>query len=273
MNRPSAGNESDAASAKLSRRGFIAGMAAGGFALTAPVRALAGADDSAWTSLLERYVVSSEDGINRVRYAAFKREAYGELSAYLREMQRVRASSLGRAEQFAFWVNLYNAETVRVVLEHYPVRSIRDIDLGGGFFANGPWRKKLLVVEGRELSLDDIEHEILRKDFRDKRVHYAVNCASIGCPNLQRQAFAGSRLNAMLDAGASAYINHPRGVNATSGRITASKIYSWFFEDFGSKPDLIGHWRDYARPELASKLDETQRISDYVYDWGLNDAG
>ncbi|MXN66383.1 DUF547 domain-containing protein [Stappia sp. GBMRC 2046] len=272
MNGPPASYKFRAEKVELSRRGFVAGVAAAGLAFAAPARVLADSGDRVWTSLLRQYVVSSRDGINRVRYAAFKRESYGELAAYLMELQRVKVSSLGRADQFAFWVNLYNAETVRVVLEHYPVRTIRDIDLGGGLFANGPWKKKLLTVEGRELSLDDIEHEILRKDFGDKRVHYAVNCASLGCPNLQLEAFTGARLDAMLDAGAADYINHPRGVNVVDGRVTASKIYNWFSEDFGGNSDLIGHWRDYARPELAGKLDEARRISDYVYDWGLNDA-
>lgn len=273
MNGSSAGGTRETESVSLSRRGFIAGLAAAGFASAAPVRVLADTGHGAWTSLLQTYLVASEDGINRVRYAAFKREGYGRLAAYLQTLQGVGVSSLGRAEQFAFWVNLYNAETVRLILEHYPVRSIRDIDLGGGFFANGPWKKKLLVVEGRELSLDDVEHEILRGEFGDKRVHYAVNCASIGCPNLQREAFTGANLEAMLDKGAADYINHPRGVSVTDGRITASKIYDWFSEDFGSSSDLIGHWRGYARPELASRLDEARRISDYVYDWDLNDAG
>ncbi|MBA5776201.1 DUF547 domain-containing protein [Stappia sp. F7233] len=259
----------------MSRRHFLAGVGAGAavFCILAARPARAQVRHDAWTALLETYVVESPDGINRVRYARFKEEAGAVLDDYLASLQASRVSALGRAEQFAFWANLYNALTVRVILDHYPVASIRDINLGGGFFARGPWKKELVNVEGRSLSLDDIEHGILRRDFGDPRVHYALNCASIGCPNLQRQAFSGDRLEAMLDEGARAYVNHPRGLTVDGGRITASRIYDWFAEDFGDGTAIRRHWLAYAESGLASQLREADGVAGYAYDWGLNDAG
>ncbi len=92
------------------------------------------------------------------------------------------ADRLRRAEQFPFWINLYNALTVKVVLDHYPVEIIRDIDISPGLFADGPWGKKLVTVEGEALSLDDIEHRILRPIWKDPRLHYVLNCAALGVP-------------------------------------------------------------------------------------------
>ncbi|MBL6430454.1 MAG: DUF547 domain-containing protein [Alphaproteobacteria bacterium] len=193
--------------------------------------------------------------------------------AMWKALPRRGSRRFGAPDAFAFWVNLYNAVTLQVVLEHYPVASIRDIDLGGGFFSRGPWKKDLVTVESRALSLDGIEHGILRKRYKDARVHYAVNCASVGCPDLAPRAYTGAVLEAMLDAGARGFVNTPRGVRVEGAGIRASKIYSWFSEDFGSEAQLRAHWRRYARPDLAAAIEGARRIAGYDYDWSLNDAG
>lgn len=268
----------------VSRREVLSGLFVTGLATAAilsdgrwPVHAAnAGegtVDHGQWSALLGAYLVESPDGINRLRYSAMKREATAELGNYLSALQQQQLSSMSREERFAFWCNLYNAATVRVVLDHYPVRSIRDINLGGGFFARGPWKKPLVRVEGQPLSLDDIEHGILRKEFKDKRVHYALNCASLGCPNLQAKAFSGSGLEDALNLAAGAYINHPRGVSVQDDGVVASSIYDWFKEDFGGTASLFRHWLDYAAPGLASALGQEHSVAAYEYDWGLNDAG
>ncbi|MEO0914732.1 MAG: DUF547 domain-containing protein, partial [Pseudomonadota bacterium] len=180
-------------------------------------------------------------------------------------------ASLTAAAAFAYWVNLYNAVTVQVVLQSYPVNSIRDI--GGGLFSAGPWRTKLVRVAGQDLSLDDIEHGILRPVWGDARVHYAVNCASIGCPNLANRAYSARRLGAMLDEGARTYVNHPRGATVTGGRLIASSIYDWFKADFGgSDAGVIAHLQTYAGGALAAGLGGVSRVSDFRYDWSLNDV-
>ncbi|WP_083206241.1 DUF547 domain-containing protein [Stappia indica] len=255
----------------LSRRMVVAGIGAAAL-VRAPRAEAAEPPHEAFTELLQRYVAAGGDGLNRVRYARFREEGRTALDRYIESLAGVAASRLPRDEAFAYWVNLYNAVTLQVVLAHYPVASIRDIDLGGGFFSRGPWRKDLVRVEGRDLSLDDIEHEILRKRWREPRVHYAVNCASIGCPNLARRAYRARDLERMLDEGARAFINHPRGVEAKAEGLRVSRIYSWFDEDFGSERDLRRHWRSHADGTLAARLDANPPVIGYDYDWRLNDA-
>jgi hypothetical protein len=229
-------------------------------------------DHGPWTQLLATYVVPAADGVNRVDYAAFKANGRAALKAYLDKLQSIDPATLSRNEQFAYWANLYNAKTIDVVLEAYPVASIKDIKLGGGILASGPWSKKILKIAGIELSLDDIEHNILRPYFKDPRVHYAVNCASIGCPNLGREAFTAAQLEAQLDHGARDYVNHPRGFSSAGGKLQASKIYSWFEKDFGGgAAGVLDHARRYAAGPLADKLRTARSIAGYDYDWRLND--
>ena len=230
-------------------------------------------DLAAWDALLGRVVVAGADGINRVDYRAL---AGGEAAALRQVMDGLAAvpvSSLGRDQQLAYWINLYNAVTLQVVAAHYPVASIRDIDISPGWFADGPWDAPLVTVEGEALTLNDIEHRILRPVWQDARIHYAVNCASLGCPNLAAEAFRGEAITAQLDAAARAYVNHPRGVSLGDGRVTVSKIYDWFLEDFGgSTAGLLAHLRRHADAELAARLLQVDGIDGTAYDWALNDA-
>jgi Protein of unknown function, DUF547 len=150
------------------------------------------------------------------------------LKSYLENLQSLQISQYNRAEQKAYWINLNNALTVEVVLSRYPVESIRDIGISPGLFSRGPWDAKLLTVEGEKLSLNDIEHRILRPIWRDARVHYAVNCASLGCPNLQPAAFTTDNTENLLERGAKEYVNHPRGVAVRNQKLRVSSIYVWF---------------------------------------------
>lgn len=232
-------------------------------------------DHSAWSALLKTYVKPASDGINRVDYAAFKAGGHKALKRYLKQMTGIDPRTLERKEQFALLVNLYNAKTIDIVLDHYPVRSIKEISLGGGLFAvfaGGPWKAKVLAISGVAVSLDDIEHEILRKTFRDPRVHYALNCASIGCPNIGQRAFSGAKLDTQLDEAARAFVNHPRGVQVAAGAVVVSSIYDWFKADFGgTQARVLRHLLKYAKPELAAKLKSIGAISGHEYDWRLND--
>jgi len=229
-------------------------------------------DHSAWDAMLKAYVKPDGD-LNRVDYATWKRESRDDLLGYIERLERTDVASLSRPEQYAYWVNLYNAVTVALILKHYPVDTIRDIDISPGFFANGPWGAELVMVDGVKLSLDNIEHDILRVNWDEPRVHYAVNCASVGCPNLARDAYTGERLDAQLDAAAAAYIASPRGVRFDGARVTASKIYSWYDEDFGnSEAGVITHLRKHADDETARRLSGLSSIDNYAYDWSLNDV-
>ncbi len=235
-------------------------------------------DHGTYADLLQRYVTGHADGINRVRYAALKANGRQALEHYIRNLEEVDPDRLGRPEQMAYWINFYNALTLLVVVERYPVQSIREINISPGLFSRGPWGRKLVTVNGEALSLDDIEHRILRPIWQDPRIHYAVNCASIGCPNLQPEPFSASRLDAMLDRGARDYVNHPRGIariarSFGADRLTASSIYDWFQADFGgSEAGVLAHLRAYAESTTTQLLASVESIDAYSYDWALNDS-
>ncbi len=231
-------------------------------------------DHTRWQAFLSTYVRGWTDGTTRVSYGAVIPKDRVELAAYLEELAATPVGTLRRDEQRAFWINLYNALTVKVVLDAYPVASIRDIGLSRGLFTSGPWDAKLITVDGEALTLNDIEHRILRPIWRDARIHYAVNCASIGCPNLSPTAFTAGPGEATLDAAAHAYVNDHRGVHIDPrlAGLIVSKIYGWFVEDFGAESGVISHLLHYADPELASRIRAAPKIADYRYDWALNDA-
>jgi len=230
-------------------------------------------DHSAWDRFLQSYLVKRNNAVTLVQYSRVSVTDRDNISEYIRKLAQTPVSRLQRAEQKAFWINLYNALTVKIILDHYPVKSIRDIDISPGLFSDGPWGKKLVSVESQKISLDDIEHRILRPIWKDPRVHYGVNCASIGCPNLQPVAYTRDNTDDLLDIGAREYVNHDRGVRFEEGRLVVSSIYSWFEVDFGGKEaGVIAHLIKYARPELQEKLESVNRITDTDYDWGLNDA-
>ncbi|MEM6668815.1 MAG: DUF547 domain-containing protein [Pseudomonadota bacterium] len=228
-------------------------------------------DHGLWGKFLSAHVIEDRNGPNLVSYAAVSPAESSALDQYLGAMAAVPISAFSRDEQMAYWVNLYNALTVRVILDHPAAESIRDIDISPGLFSDGPWDKKLIEVEGEQLSLNDIEHRILRPIWKDPRIHYAVNCASIGCPDLQAQPFTGGALNAQLEAAARAYVNDPRGVTVVGDEIIVSKIYGWFIEDFGDdQTGVLAHLQRYAEPELKKELSRIGEIADVAYDWSLN---
>ena len=227
---------------------------------------------TAWDALVKKYLVRAESGLNRFRYGAVSSADKMVLADYLNALQAIRIGEYNRAEQRAYWINFYNAATVKVVLDRYPVTSIRDIKLGG-VFSGGPWSKKFLRVEGEDVSLDDIEHRILRPIWKDPRIHYAVNCASVGCPNLSDSAYSAGNFDALAEAGARAYINSPRGARVENGTLEVSSIYQWFKADFGgSDVGVVAHLKRYAEPALAARLETITRIDRDSYDWTLNDA-
>lgn len=226
------------------------------------------AEHADWTLLLKTYVKASSDGITRVDYAglAASQKDRAALDAYIARFAETDLSAKTDAN-FATWANLYNAVTVRHIVERYPVKSIRD------GYLTGPWKEVKVRAGGSEVSLDAIEHKILRKTWGTPEVHYAINCASYSCHKLPAKAWEASNLKKNLDAAARAYVNHPRGVTVTSKGLTASEIYNWFEADFGgSKEKVVAHLLQYAEPDLAKKIRANPKIVRYQYDWSLNDA-
>jgi hypothetical protein len=226
-----------------------------------------------WAEFLRKYLRKSPDRVTRLPYGKVSPADKKSLSGYIDRLASVPVSLLSRAEQLPYWINLYNALTVKVVLDHFPVSSILRIGISPGWFSFGPWDKKLIIVEGERISLNDIEHRILRPIWRDPRIHYAVNCASVSCPNLAAVPYAAETAEKMLTEAAKAYVNHPRGVKWNSGGLVVSSIYHWYILDFGGTDSgVISHLKKYASPGLAARLEKVLDIHNHEYDWELNNA-
>ena len=266
-----------------------AGLAAGSLAMTATRTARAQAFDhshAAWTALLRRHVVLLRDGqASQVRYAGFAAER-AALQAYLGTLSalpRAGFEALGKADQQAFLINAYNAFTVELILTKYPdLKSIRDL----GNLLSSPWKPRWIPLLGGRASLDDIEHRMLRARGRydEPRVHFAVNCASIGCPMLREEAFVGERLDAQLEQQARRFMadRSRNRYDATRGRLELSKIFDWYGEDFTLGHRGIGSVRGFAARHadlLADAPADRERIrresvdlTFLEYDWSLNDT-
>ena len=225
-----------------------------------------------YNQFLTRYWAKDTNGIARVDYKAVSAADQANLASFLDQLQQIDPGTLGRDEQLAYWINLYNAQTIRVVLDAYPVGSIREIK--DGPFSIGPWNRKDVVVNGAALSLDDIEHRIIRPTFNEPRIHYALNCAAASCPNLAPQAWRGAGLDAAFEAAELSYLADDRGISIDgNGRVTASKIYIWFREDFGANENEVLARLISKSPEpKATALQERGRIDRYEYDWSLNEV-
>jgi hypothetical protein len=219
-------------------------------------------DNSIYDELLKKYV---NNGI--VDYKGFKNEE-GRLDEYLKVLESIRTRSLSRNDQFAFYINAYNAWTIKLILTGYPgVKSIKD--LGGWFW--GPWEEEICRIDGDTITLDDIEHNILRPRFKDPRVHFAINCASKSCPPLRPEPYSGSRLNQQLDDAARSFINDPRNNRLEGNTLYVSMIFDWFGGDFSD--DVIGFFLRFAEQDLKKQLEsQRERIQiEYLdYDWSLN---
>jgi hypothetical protein len=227
-------------------------------------------DHGAWTVFLRKYLVTGE--ISRLRYRAVTAADRHALETYIASLTATPISRYNRSEQLAYWINLYNALTIDLVLQHYPIGSIRDIDISPGWFSIGPWDKDLITVEGAALSLSDIEHRILRPIWNDPRLHYVLNCAALGCPNLQPLAFAAENTDRVMEQAAHDFINS-RAFRVKDGRLVVSSIYAWFAEDFGGgEAGVLAHLRRYAAPPLGAELVAFDKIGGDEYDWRLNDV-
>lgn len=223
--------------------------------------------EAMYANFLSKYITKN-DGINFVAYGDVTPEDKAMLTAYIDSLQARGVEGLSRDEQMAFWYNLYNAKTIEVILNAYPISSIRKL----GSFNRGPWDNKNMTVKGiGEMSLNDIEHATLRANWDEPRIHYAVNCASYGCPNLKTSPWTAANLEADMEKAASDYINHPRGFRAENGKITASKIFNWYKVDFGGdNAGILKHARKYAKGDLKTALDKATDINEFDYNWDLN---
>jgi hypothetical protein len=177
-------------------------------------------------------------------------------------------NSVSRNEQFAFYINAYNAWTIKLILSGYPgVKSIKEL----GSIFKSPWKEKLARIDGDVVTLDHIEHGILRPMFKDPRVHFAINCASKGCPPLRAEPYRGDVLDQQLDEMAKAFINDPSRNRLEGKTLYVSSIFKWFKEDF--RNDIVGFFQEYAQGNLKKELDssaEEIKVKYLAYDWSLN---
>ena len=227
-------------------------------------------DHSAWSDILGKYVkTGGPQGVNLFDYGGVSGDDKSKLAGYIKALSDRDPRKLNKAEQKAYWINLYNAVTIDVVLGDYPVDSIRDIK--DGFFSGGPWDRKVVTVAGEKLTLNDIEHRILRPIWNDPLIHYGVNCASIGCPNLLTEAFTGENVNDKLAENAKAYVNSPRGAVFDGKKLIVSSIYAWFQADFGgNEAGVVKHLAQYATGDKQAKLKARNGYNKDRYEWDLN---
>ena len=215
-----------------------------------------------YAGLLGKYV---RNGL--VDYQGFKNEE-AKLDQYLKILEEIDTKELSRDEQFAFYINAYNAWTIKLILTGYPgVKSIKDL---GSFFSS-PWKKKICRIDGKVISLDRIEHGILRPRFKDPRVHFAINCAARGCPPLRSDPYEGAILDRQLNEMAAAFINDPSRNRLEGNTLYLSKIFDWFEEDFSG--DVMEFILKYVKGGLKNGLESNKgdiEIKYLDYDWSLN---
>ncbi|MCB9081397.1 MAG: DUF547 domain-containing protein [Lewinellaceae bacterium] len=223
------------------------------FTYASPAQVVKAPDHQAWNTLLEQYV--SAEG--RVNYAGLKKDQ-AKLNAYLKTLSGLHPqSSWSRNEQMAFWINAYNAFTVKLILDHSPLTSIMDVDKGKA------WDRKWINIGDKTYSLNNIENDILRPQFKDARIHFAVNCAARSCPPLLNKAFTAAQLEDQLNLQARKFINNSRFNQLQGNQAKVSKVFEWYSADFGN---LVSFLNRYAKTKLSANA----KISYLEYDWALN---
>jgi hypothetical protein len=229
-------------------------------------------DHSPLAGLLERHVFKRSDGVHLFGYGDLSEREHAALDRYILGLAEFSIEALDRREQYAYWLNLYNALVLRLVLSRYMVLSIRDIDFGVSPLGTGPFERKLIAVRGEALSLSDIRNSILRRIFNDPRLHYGLCDGAVGSPNLQQRVFTGERVDWMLDGAALDFIHHPRAVRRQGLKLVLSDLYSWYADDFGGAPvGVLSHLQSFSGPGLLADLRPELELC-YEFDWSLNDG-
>jgi Protein of unknown function, DUF547 len=218
-----------------------------------------------WDQLVKAHVKAN----GLVDYKGFIREK-PKLESYLKLLSENAPdrSKWSKNEQLAYWINAYNAYTVKLIVDFYPTKSIRD--LGPKLkipLIKDVWHYKFFKIAGVDMSLDEVEHGILRKEFDEPRIHFAINCASISCPPLLNEAFVAEKLEAQLTKVSIAFINDPVRNKLGTQSVQLSSIFSWFTSDFTKKGTLIEFLNKYSKVKISSNA----KISFLDYNWNLNE--
>ncbi len=209
-----------------------------------------------WDDLLQKYVSPA----GKVDYSGFAKDKL-QLQNYLNALSKSTPDdSWSRNESMAYWINAYNAFTIDLILKNYPLKSIMEINGGKA------WDLKFIKLSGRTYSLNDIEHEILRKKYKDARIHFAVNCASISCPRLSNKAFVAGNLEDQLNKMAISFINNKAKNSLSNAEVRISKLFDWYKDDFTQKGSLIVFLNQYSHTQIKSDA----KVSFMEYNWNLN---
>lgn len=211
-------------------------------------------DHQKWNRLLQKHVTAN----GNVDYLGLKKDLI-QLQTYLDELSaNVPQKSWSKNAVLAYWINAYNAFTVKLILDHYPVKSIKDI--------KRPWDQEFIVLGNRTYSLGDIEHEILR-EMNEPRIHFAINCASFSCPELANKAYTEQNLEQQLDTAAKTFVNDKTKNMIKADYIEISKIFKWFSGDFETQGTLI----DFLNKYSTLKIDNDAKVKYKDYNWSLNE--
>ena len=227
-------------------------------------------DHSLFTALLQAHV--TDEGM--VDYDAFA--ASGAFDEYLELLNRTDPASLSRNSQLALWLNAYNAWTIDLINLHDERESIRNINKTLGLAIKGPWTQPLATVGGVTYTLDDIEHGIIRKEFDDPRIHFALVCAAVSCPPLRREAYIGTRLNDQLNDQSKRFLlefPEKNRVNLDEGTVYLTKVFDWYARDFGKNDrEIVKYLARFfpPGPERTLLASGKARIRFTDYDWALN---
>jgi len=214
------------------------------------------------TELLNDHVKS-----NGVNYKGIKKD-YKKLTHYLRDLEKVSSEKFetwSEEEQLSYLINLYNAATLDLVIQHYPIKSFKD-EAGG---ENGPWKYRFVKALGKTYTLDEIEHSLIRANYDEPRIHFAVNCASEGCPTLRNEAFTASHLDDQLQEQAENFLNDSSKNHYKNGTLYLSSIFDWFKQDF---IDDKGSVEQFVTPFFSEKIQKGKTPIKYTnYSWKLNE--
>jgi hypothetical protein len=242
----------------------MATMATVVFLALLPLAATAGGPEyDGYAALLAGHVHAG-----RVDYAGLKQQET-LLDAFLEQLAGVDPEALSPSDQFAYYINVYNAWTIKLILTRYPgLRSIKD----AGSLFRSPWKQNIVRLPGGLVSLDVVEHHILRPRFKDPRLHFAINCASRSCPPLADAPYRGETLDAALDAVTRSFINAPGNTVFKDGKLHVSRLFDWYAEDFGGPEGVWTFLRQYAGPDLAKRMGAaaSRELAYTEYDWSLN---
>ena len=210
-------------------------------------------DFKAWDTFLKKYVSATGD----VDYKSIKANRK-ELDAITKTFSATSVlPSWSKSDQLTFWINAYNAFTIDLIINNYPLKSIQGLDGGK------PWDVKRINIGGKKYSLNNIENDIIRPQFKDAKIHFAVNCAAKSCPPILNGAFFGKTLDTQLDEVTKKFINNKKYQTITSSNLTLSKIFDWYGADFG---DIVTFINKYSNV----KVNKSATIAFKDYDWALN---